>query len=137
MQITAIPRGNCWNCCPVNLKQDVRFLFYSKEKPNQPTIINPTLIPGTLRAAGVDPDLRTTIYIHGFSELSPGQSGEAIKNGEVLYNLFGSLHTCLFVLLLFLDRLYTLGTSSPCLRLSDLSDVERELSLGSKGLPEF
>ncbi|XP_044759394.1 pancreatic triacylglycerol lipase [Coccinella septempunctata] len=80
MQITAIPRGNCWNCCPVNLKQDVRFLLYAKDRPENGTIINPMARPGALRAAGVDPNLRTTIYIHGFSELSPGKSGEAIKN---------------------------------------------------------
>ncbi|XP_045475788.1 putative endothelial lipase [Harmonia axyridis] len=80
MQITAIPRGNCWNCCPANLKQDLQILVYSKDNPASPNVISPTWRPGALRAAGVDPHVRTTIYIHGFSELSPGQSGEAIKN---------------------------------------------------------
>ncbi|KAK9885318.1 hypothetical protein WA026_010811 [Henosepilachna vigintioctopunctata] len=92
MQISAIPRGNCWNCCPVNLKQDVRFLFYSKSRHKSGTIINHYEGRGALRAAGVDPLAPTAIYIHGFSELSPGQSGEVIKNAYLAsstdYNFF-------------------------------------------------
>lgn len=80
MRISAIPRGNCWNCCPVNSKLDLRFLYYNRTSRDEGIVLNHFSGAGMLKRVGFDPDLPTEIFIHGFSEASPGQSGEAIKN---------------------------------------------------------
>ena len=59
-------------------------------------MIPQTIQPGnacSLRRSNFNASLQTVIYIHGYSERSPGKSGDTIKNGEcyvihsLVYNL--------------------------------------------------
>ncbi|KAF7273923.1 hypothetical protein GWI33_013384 [Rhynchophorus ferrugineus] len=80
LKFSTIPRGNCKNCCPINIDRDVRFLLYTKNGPTEGVPIRPLDEVGAAKRAGVDPNLKTVIYIHGFSETSPGASGSEIVN---------------------------------------------------------
>ncbi|KAJ3625097.1 hypothetical protein MTP99_018662 [Tenebrio molitor] len=77
MKVSLAPRGFCPNCCPVKSGVDVRFVLYTKARPDKGAIIEPHA-PGAARRAGVDPTAPTVIYIHGFTEPSPGKSGRGI-----------------------------------------------------------
>ncbi|XP_063903693.1 pancreatic triacylglycerol lipase [Zophobas morio] len=79
MKVTLAPRGLCPNCCPVKSGTDVRFVLYTKARRDKGAIIEPHA-PGAARRAGVDPTLPTVIFIHGFSEVSPGQSGRFVAD---------------------------------------------------------
>lgn len=83
MKLSLAPRGFCPNCCPVKTGTDVRFVLYTKAKADKGVIIEPHA-PGAARKIGVDSATPTVIYIHGFSEASPGRSGRTIANGENL-----------------------------------------------------
>jgi hypothetical protein len=80
MKVSLAPRGFCPNCCPVKSGVDVRFVLYTKARPDKGAIIEPHA-PGAARRAGVDPTAPTVIYIHGFTEPSPGKSGRGIAEG--------------------------------------------------------
>ncbi|RZC32183.1 endothelial lipase-like, partial [Asbolus verrucosus] len=77
MKVSLAPRGYCPNCCPVKAGADIRFVLYNKVNPDKGAIIEPHT-SGAARRAGVDPALPTVIFIHGFTEPSPGKSGRAI-----------------------------------------------------------
>ncbi|KAJ8923448.1 hypothetical protein NQ315_002007 [Exocentrus adspersus] len=77
MKFTALPKGFCSNCCPVKLYRDVRFVLYTEADSNNGVAIEP-MKPGAARRAGVNRMLPTIIFIHGFSEVSPGQSGRTV-----------------------------------------------------------
>ncbi|CAG9858889.1 unnamed protein product [Phyllotreta striolata] len=77
LKMTALPRGLCSNCCPVEFPKDIRFVAYSKENLNGKLM---KLRSGEARRVGVDRNLPTVIFIHGFSEGSPGHSGRTILN---------------------------------------------------------
>ncbi|XP_056633142.1 probable phospholipase A1 magnifin [Diorhabda sublineata] len=76
MKLTALARGFCSNCCPAKIQRDIRFVAYSKSNPNGVPINN--LRPGDALKAGVNSSIPTVIFIHGFSEASPGHSGQTI-----------------------------------------------------------
>ncbi|KAJ8984335.1 hypothetical protein NQ317_012555, partial [Molorchus minor] len=77
LKFTTLPKGYCSNCCPARANRDIRFVVYTRSNPNKGKNIE-RLKPGAARAVGVDNRLPTLIFIHGFSESSPGQSGGAI-----------------------------------------------------------
>ncbi|KAJ8959599.1 hypothetical protein NQ318_021784 [Aromia moschata] len=77
LKFTTLPRGFCSNCCPAKVYRDVRFVLYTRANPDSGVAIE-RLKAGAARAAGVDPSLPSVIFIHGFSEMSPGQSGRNI-----------------------------------------------------------
>lgn len=79
MKVSLAPRGYCPNCCPVKSGFDVRFMLYTKSNSDKGTIIAPS--PRAARTAGVNPVWPTIIYIHGFTEPSPGKSGRGIAHG--------------------------------------------------------
>nr|CAI5825697.1 unnamed protein product [Callosobruchus analis] len=76
LKFTALPRGFCSNCCPGVMERDVRFVAYTRETADSGIEIG--LRPGAARKAGVRSDWPTVFFVHGFTELSPGQSGRAI-----------------------------------------------------------
>ncbi|XP_044253687.1 pancreatic triacylglycerol lipase [Tribolium madens] len=78
MKVSLAPRGYCPNCCPVKSRVDIRFVLYTKSSPDKGTIIAPS--PTAARRAGIDPLAPTVIYIHGFTEPSPGKSGRGITH---------------------------------------------------------
>ncbi|KAG5868976.1 hypothetical protein JTB14_009794 [Gonioctena quinquepunctata] len=77
LKISALPRGFCANCCPVKVSRDIRFVFYNRVKSKHGAVIEP-FQRGAARRVGVDRSLPTAIFIHGFSEASPGPSGRTI-----------------------------------------------------------
>ncbi|XP_060521685.1 phospholipase A1 VesT1.02-like [Cylas formicarius] len=78
MKVTSLPRGFCSNCCQAKITRDVRFMLYTKADPKRGVPIVPFNKVGAAARAGVQPDRDTVIFIHGFSEPSPGESGTAI-----------------------------------------------------------
>ncbi|CAH1108300.1 unnamed protein product [Psylliodes chrysocephalus] len=83
LKITALARGLCPNCCPAKFSRDIRFVAYSRSNPNG-TPIN--LHHGEAYRAGVNSNLQTVIFIHGFSEGSPGHSGKSILDAYYARN---------------------------------------------------
>ncbi|XP_074031951.1 lipoprotein lipase [Leptinotarsa decemlineata] len=79
LKVSALPRGFCANCCPVKASRDIRFVFYSKTQSKHGAVIEP-FQRGAARRVGVDTFLPTVIFIHGFTEASPGQSGQEIRD---------------------------------------------------------
>ncbi|XP_066137967.1 phospholipase A1-like isoform X1 [Euwallacea fornicatus] len=80
IKITAIPRGYCTNCCPIKISRDINFVLYNKFDAKKGISISPFKEKGAARKAGVNPNWKTVIFIHGFSEISPGESGSTIAN---------------------------------------------------------
>ncbi|KAH1025755.1 pancreatic triacylglycerol lipase [Dendroctonus ponderosae] len=78
LKVISIPRGSCSNCCPIKMSRDVKFVLYTKNNPENGITIHPYNENGAARRAGVNPEWKTIIYIHGFSEPSPGESGRGI-----------------------------------------------------------
>ncbi|XP_050295795.1 phospholipase A1-like isoform X2 [Anthonomus grandis grandis] len=77
LKFSTLPRGFCTNCCPVKISRDVQFRLYNKEEQSG-IPISPLNQKGAAKSAGVRPEWNTVIFIHGFSEISPGESGKAI-----------------------------------------------------------
>ncbi|KAJ8929992.1 hypothetical protein NQ314_017268, partial [Rhamnusium bicolor] len=81
LKFTTLPRGFCSNCCPAKVYRDIRFVLYIRANPNKGVGIE-RFKAGAARRAGVYSNLPTVIFIHGFSEASPGQSGMAVLDGK-------------------------------------------------------
>ncbi|CAH0563634.1 unnamed protein product [Brassicogethes aeneus] len=75
LKIGFLPKGFCSSCCPLKMDRDVRFVFYSKQNRSG-VPIEPYNEAGAAERAGVDPNVTTVIFIHGFTEPSPGESGK-------------------------------------------------------------
>uniref|UniRef100_A0A6P7FU19 Pancreatic triacylglycerol lipase isoform X1 n=1 Tax=Diabrotica virgifera virgifera TaxID=50390 RepID=A0A6P7FU19_DIAVI len=76
LKLTALARGFCPNCCPVNIHRDIRFVAYSRKFSSGVPIQQ--MRSGYAEKAGIDKNLPTVIFIHGFSESSPGHSGRTV-----------------------------------------------------------
>lgn len=81
MKITSRAKGLCEQCCLPKQSRDLRFLLFTKEKRNG-AVISPQMKPGAAAKAGLKASLPTVIFIHGFSEISPGSSGKTIVDGK-------------------------------------------------------
>lgn len=81
VKITSRAKGLCEQCCLPKQSRDLRFLLFNKEKRNG-AVISPQMKPGAAGKAGVQANLPTIIFIHGFSEISPGSSGKTIVDGK-------------------------------------------------------
>lgn len=65
------------------MDRDIKFqLFNNKTNPHFSNNIEPFNVPGAALRAGLNPNWKTVIFIHGFTEPSPGESGLAILDGN-------------------------------------------------------
>lgn len=81
-KLTSRAKGWCDNCCTPRRSRDLHFVVYNKSNQKDGVEVAPHFKAGAARAAGVDSKLPTVIFIHGFSETSPGGSGRAIVDGN-------------------------------------------------------
>lgn len=81
MKLNMVPRGFCPNCCPVHSHRDIRFVYYNRTNARRGSDVA-ALRPGEARKIGIDRERATEIFIHGFTEPSPGESGRTIIDGR-------------------------------------------------------
>ncbi|KAL7305252.1 hypothetical protein TKK_0002390 [Trichogramma kaykai] len=79
------PTGSCFFCCPTLLDRDVTYNLYTRRNPTIPQIIQPGNMY-SLRRSYFNASHPTVIYVHGYSERSPGASGGSIRNAYLFRN---------------------------------------------------
>lgn len=81
VKVSSKAKGLCESCCLPKQSRDLRFIVFNKERRSG-VVISPQLKPGAAARAGVKPNVLTVIFVHGFSETSPGHSGKTIVDGK-------------------------------------------------------
>ncbi|XP_050429451.1 pancreatic triacylglycerol lipase-like isoform X3 [Adelges cooleyi] len=78
--IIMAPKGQCQTCCPINIKEDITFISYTTENPNEPRqiLVNDD---ESLRRSQIDRNKLTVIYVYGFTEQYTSIGGTSMKNG--------------------------------------------------------
>ncbi|XP_077296134.1 lipase member H-B-like [Arctopsyche grandis] len=72
VQLRLLPKGDCWKCCPINDEKDVR---QNPAQAEQLWLSRP--LP---EGSYLNPNLPTVIYLHGFTEVAPGESGSTMRD---------------------------------------------------------
>ncbi|XP_050429449.1 pancreatic triacylglycerol lipase-like isoform X2 [Adelges cooleyi] len=77
--IIMAPKGQCQTCCPINIKEDITFISYTTENPNEPRqiLVNDD---ESLRRSQIDRNKLTVIYVYGFTEQYTSIGGTSMKN---------------------------------------------------------
>ncbi|XP_019871268.1 pancreatic triacylglycerol lipase [Aethina tumida] len=78
LKFSFLPKGYCSNCCPLRADRDVRFVLYNRRHRTSGVPVEPYNEAGAASRAGLDVNASTVVFIHGFTEPSPGESGTAI-----------------------------------------------------------
>lgn len=80
--VNNVAKGNCVLCCPIDENNDIRYILYTRDL-GQDGVVLPQDDPGPVALANsARNDTKTIVYVHGFSEMAPGTSGNAIRDGE-------------------------------------------------------
>ncbi|XP_050430197.1 pancreatic triacylglycerol lipase-like isoform X1 [Adelges cooleyi] len=72
------PKGQCENCCPIDIREDIAFFSYSRKNPIRPHRI---FIGNdeSLRRTHMHRNMTTVIYVHGFTEQGNSKGATTIK----------------------------------------------------------
>ncbi|XP_059622545.1 phospholipase A1 2 [Phlebotomus argentipes] len=70
------PRGDCVNCCAIREPKDIRFLLYTRDNPTTPDHLYVS-DEKRLMASHLNTANPLILYLHGFSEQAPGDTGQS------------------------------------------------------------
>ncbi|XP_076240643.1 pancreatic lipase-related protein 2-like [Calliopsis andreniformis] len=78
VNVTPLPSGTCFYCCPIDVHRDVEFHLYTRRNPIYPIKLN-IRDSFTLWNSNFDVKCPTVIYIHGYSSSAYEGSAAAIR----------------------------------------------------------